>query len=109
MPGGDTITQAFRREPRIGELLLDFAMRAICKRLGGHAWMPYGRPLPFGKREYCRRCRSNRVVLTADGSEHVATAMQVVAADTAFAEVLYEARWGEPPRHPIRLGEWPAT
>lgn len=106
--GGDTITHApQRRNPMIRELLWDYLMRMLCERLE-HRWTPFGRKLPFGTREYCDRCGTNRITFDADGEQVYATAMELIAADTRFGEALYEARWGDPPRRKLRVGEWPA-
>lgn len=110
MPGGDTIQQAVIVQPTIRTLLADAALRGLCKRLG-HRWREYKRPnyagLPFGKREWCERCKTNRITFP-DGEVVEASAPEIVAGETRFAEALYEARWGEPPRRKLRIGEWPA-
>lgn len=106
MPGGETIGRATQyRVPSIGELVKDWALRLVCAKFE-HRWRDSGH-LPYGKREWCERCESNRITLE-DGEVFEATAMQVVAADVEFAEALYEARWGAPPRRKMRHGEWPA-
>ncbi len=94
--------------------LLNALMRAVCERRGHH-WLLYGQPLgregewnlPFGRREYCTRCMSNRVTLK-DGFTMEATKAELAAAEPRFAETLYEARWGERPKQALWRGEWPA-
>jgi hypothetical protein len=106
MPGGDTLTRVQVRVPTVREHLADVLLRAVCSRRG-HRWQPYGRELPFGKREWCGCCESNRITLS-DGAMVEASKVQVIACHPPFAEALYEARWGEPPRRALVTGDWPA-
>jgi hypothetical protein len=111
MPGGDTIMQAHNELPTLWDLLRDAGMRAICARWG-HRWSEYKRPgygsLPYGKREWCQRCLSQSITFP-DGERVQTSAPELKAGtDIAFKEALYEARWGEPPRRRMTIGEWPA-
>lgn len=107
MPGGDPIIRVVVQRPQRRELALELLLRAVCARFG-HIWRPMGRPLRYGRREFCARCSTNRITL-ADGEEVEATGSAVKMADPRFAEALYEARWGDPPHRVLQRGEWPAT
>lgn len=92
--------------PTVRETIQDAALRWVCSKRG-HRWRLYSQ-LPYGHRDYCTCCDSNRIVFD-DGGIIEATKLQLAAADVEFGEALYEARWGEPPRRKMRHGEWPAV
>lgn len=101
----DTIMQGRVERVPMREVLWDALLRAICRRWD-HRWRLYGK-LPFGRRELCDRCATNRVVF-ADGDTVEASAVAIRGGDVEFAEALYIARWGDVPRRKMRPGEWPA-
>lgn len=103
----DTITTAPVITLPIGHAVANALLQAICRRRG-HRWRDFGGPLPHGQRRYCVKCESQMVEL-ADGGSIVCTKAELLAREPTFAEALYLARWGEPPRRRMRRGEWPAV
>jgi hypothetical protein len=103
--GGDTIGRAVVVKPTVRATLADFVVRMICARWD-HRWRLWAE-FPHGKRLLCERCLSNRIEFP-DGETVEATKLEIGAGDVRFGEALYEARWGEPPRQKMRVGEWPA-
>jgi len=83
-----------------GQLLANI----VCALRRDHVWRdfcPRG-TLKHGHREWCLCCHSNRVSLD---SGEVVVASSTELDSVRFQSALYEARWGEPPRRPLNVGE----